>query len=152
MPGDAIHAAPALHGVSRTLLAITADRLYMFRDLDALAGEVPPPRPFSGAELLMRGMQNRLVTVEMGSPLALTFDHDMNEIVAYTNFRVIPLFGYQPYGLLGAFALPAIGRSAPRPLWCRPLAVTATGILAPGPGTFGQPALFRYKRGSSEAT
>jgi hypothetical protein len=149
---DDIHSAPALHPASRTLLVTTRNNIYVFRNVDALTGNVPSPLPLCGEELVTGQIRTRAGTVGVGSPFALTFDPDTNEIVAYTNIRVAPLFGYRSYGFLGAFALPARGQGTPRPLWCRPLAVTATGDPAPGPGTFGQPALFRYRRGACEAT
>lgn len=149
-PWDDVYAAPALHGDSRTLLVPTLNGIHVFRRVDSLSGDIPSVRPLSG-ELVQVGTRAP-TTVRVGSPFALTFDPDADEIVAYTNFRVSSGFGVSSYGFLGAFALPPVGRSAPRPLWCRPLAVTPAGAPAPGVGTAGQPALFRYDREGEEAT
>jgi hypothetical protein len=149
---DDIHSAPALHPASRTLLVTTRNSIYVFRNVDALTGNVPSPLPLGGEALVSGQVRNRAGTVGVGSPFALTLDAEANEIVAYTNFRVAPRLGYRSYGFLGAFALPARGRGTPHPLWCCPLAVTAAGAPAPGPGTFGQPALFRYRGEDGEAT
>jgi len=150
---DDILAAPALHGDSRVLLVPSGQGFYVFRNVDALSGRVPPPSPLSSAELVTFKTRPRVIAkVKARSPMALTFDGNANELVVYMNFRVFPVFGGRTYGFLGAFALSPGGRKAPRPLWCRPLAVTASGDPAPGPGTFGQPALFRYKVGESEET
>jgi hypothetical protein len=150
-PGDDVHSAPALHGNSRTLLVTTRNSIYVFRGVDTLTGNVPSPSPLCGEEL-MHGGTRRVARMEVGSPFALTFDPDKNEIVAYTNFREIPVFRYRSHGFLGAFTLPSGGRGAPHPLWCHSLAVTTGGMPAPGLGTFGQPALFRYESGNGQAT
>jgi hypothetical protein len=150
--GDAIHAAPAVHEDSRILLATTKDSIFVFRNIDTLTGVVPSPRFLSGTELVTPEIGYRAATVGVGSPFALTFDPEANELVVYTNFRVVPAFGYRPYSFLGAFTLPAQGPGPLCPLWCRPLAVAPHGNPAPGPGTFGQPALFRYQRGDGQAT
>jgi len=149
--GDDVRSAPALHKNSRTLLVTTGDSIYVFRDVDALTGSVPSPSPLFG-EALVTCRTRRAARIRVGSPFALTFDQDANEIVAYTNFREVPVFRGRAYSFLGAFALTARGRDVPRPLWCHPLAVTAAGEPAPGPGTFGQPALFRYESGNGQAT
>jgi PQQ-like domain len=151
LTGDGIHSAPALDVDRRTLLVTTLNNIFVFRNVDALAGRVPSPTPLAGGQLVNFGAAIRRSTVRVGSPFALTFDPDADELVIYTNFRVVP-FAYRTYGFLGAFTVPARGRVVPRPLWHCPLALTAAGMPAPGPGTFGQPALFRYKRGSSEMT
>jgi hypothetical protein len=144
-PGDAIHAAPALHRESRTAIVTTPSAMFVFRDVDTLAGDVPSPAPLANARLLSG--RTRMARVKAGSPFALTFDPEESEIVAYTNFVVAPAFGRRTYGVLGAFSLP-VGELAgpPQPLWNHPLALNASGLPAPGVGTFGQPALFRYRR------
>ena len=152
MPGDDVYAAPAFHAGSRTLLVTTADHIYVFRNADTLTGNIPSPPPLSGSGLLALRQDRQVSRVGMGSPFALTFDPEMNEIVVYTNFRVLPLFGYRVYGFLGAFTLPIQTRRAPRALWCCPLAVDMHGEPTPGPGTFGQPALFRYESRGGQAT
>jgi hypothetical protein len=97
-------------------------------------------------------MRIRAAKVGVGSPFALAFDSETNDIIAYTNLRVYPVHGRRSYGFLGAFALPASGANVPSPLWSRPLGLTETGRLLPNPGTFGQPALFRYETDNGEAT
>jgi len=152
IPGDAIHAAPAFHAASRTLLVNTARELYVFRDVDALSGRVPSPTPIPGAQLLDAKLAPAVARAGIGSPIALTYNDATREIISYTNFRIFHRLGGPPYGFLGAFALPAEKPGAPRAVWCEPLAVTAAGHPAPGPGTFGQPALFRYEDDGATST
>jgi outer membrane protein assembly factor BamB len=150
MPGDAILSAPAFHADSRTLVVGTMSNLFVFQNVDTLAGNIPSPLPFWGAELLAGGPQGAAVSV--GSPFALAFDPDASEIVAYTNFRIDSALEGRPYGLVGAFALPVDRPTIPRPLWARPLGLTSGGTPVPGPGTFGHPALFRYTTEAGQGT
>jgi hypothetical protein len=152
MRGDSIHAAPALHGPSGTLFVSTPRNIFLFRNVASLSGKVPTPQPLVSADLVKFAASPSVARVGTGSPFALTFDPETDEIVAYTNFCAIPHAGIRKYGFLGAFAVAASGPARPRPLWNRPLAVTPDGRPAPGPGTYGQPALFRYKNGCGEAT
>ena len=152
VPGDDIRAALALYGESRTLLVTTLNRLYVFRDVDILAGDIPATTPLENDRLVTCGTGTGVATVKVGSPLGLAYDPATNEIVAYTNFRVVPVPDSPTFGFLGAFALPAEGPVIPRSLWCRPLAITEEGNPEPGLGTAGQPALFRYGSNGSQAT
>src|SRR5262249_23025621 len=106
MSGDFIGSAPAPDMDSRMLLVTTMNNLFVFRNVDALAGRVPSPIPFFGEELIGFRAGIRRRTVKVGSPFALTYHPDTSEIVTYTNLRVIPSFGYRTYGFLSSFALP----------------------------------------------
>lgn len=150
--GDDVYAAPALHADSRTLLVTTLNDVYVFRNVDQLAGQVPAPRPLPACQLISLANDPRVAEMKVGSPFGLAYDRDAHEIVAYTNFRLKPRHGFINYGFLGAFALPATGAPMARPVWHQPLAVSAKGTILPGLGTFGQPALFRYDRGGAPAT
>jgi hypothetical protein len=151
-PGDDIYAAPALHADSGTLLVTTLHNIYVFREVTSLAGEVPQPAATRPSDLIASASHPRTSSVKVGSPFALAFDVDRDEVIAYTNFRV----GVEPfhlrYGFLGAFALPLRAGRKPHALWQRPLGVTRDGAPIPGFGTFGQPALFRYDSAGDEAT
>jgi hypothetical protein len=151
-PGDDIYAAPALHADSGTLLVMTLHNIYVFREVTSLAGQVPHPAATHPSDLVASTSHPRTSSVKVGSPFALTFDADRNEVIAYTNFRV----GVEPsdlsFGFLGAFALPVRAGRKPYALWRRPLGVTRDGTPMPGFGTFGQPALFRYDASGDEAT
>jgi hypothetical protein len=151
-PGDDIYAAPALHADSATLLVTTLQKIYVFREVSSLAGQVLSPPATDPVQLVPDAPRSTAASVKVGSPFALAFDADHDEIVVYTNFRMgaAPL---QPsYGFLGAFALPVRARTKPRALWQRPLGVTRDGAPIPGFGTFGQPALFRYDASGEQAT
>jgi hypothetical protein len=150
-PGDSVHSAPALHGPSGTLFVTTLKNIFLFRDVNHLVGNVPSPPRLASADTVEIASRPGVSRVGVGSPFALTFDEELKEIVAYTNFRAISHSG-QSYGLMGAFSVPAFGRGRVRPLWHRPLAVTPGGRVAPGPGTLGQPALFRYESDKGKAT
>jgi hypothetical protein len=150
--GEAIFAAPALHEESRTLLVNTPSGIFVFRNVDSLEGNVPSPPPINGLQLAAYGERQGIARIGVGSPFALASNHETEEIIGYTNFRMVDSLSYRWYGFLGAFALPAHGQMKPRPLWSRPLAITASGDPAPGPGTYGQPALFRYECDTGEAT
>jgi hypothetical protein len=147
---DAIHAAPALHAPTRTLVASTRRSLFVLREFDTLTGSVPSPTPISAMALLPADIRCRAFAARLGSPCALARDPDGEDVIGYTNMLVTTVYG--TYGFLGAFALPIAGKGAPRPLWCRPLAVTQRGRPAPGLGTFGQPALFRYGQDGNRRT
>jgi len=149
--GDDIHAAPGFDSKSRTLLVGTTFGIYVFRDVDTLSGDVPPPLPLSNSDLIRCGMNNGAATARVGSPFAIAYDQGTNEIVAATNFQITQSDS-QTYGYLGAFALPAKGPVIARPVWCFPLALNGTGSPAPGNGTAGQPAQFRYAAGGNEVT
>ena len=149
-PGDDVYSAPGLHAGSRMLLVATGSMIFAYRNVDTLAGDVPPPMPIPAGALPALGGDPS--GVRANSPFALTFNPEGGEVVAYTNFRVFPPLSAVSYGFLGAFALPAEVPGPPRTLWSRPLAVTAAGEPSPGPGTAGQPALFRYRAGPDEAT
>ena len=151
-PGDDLHAAPALHGDSGTLLVTTLQNVYVFRDVESLSGEVACPPAADPADLIPCAAAGRTSSVKVGSPFGLAFDADHNEIVAYTNFRVSVEPTFLSYGFLGAFAVPIDRRGKTRPLWEQPLGVTPDGGAIPGFGTFGQPALFRYDCAGDEAT
>jgi hypothetical protein len=152
VPNDSIGAAPAFHALSRTLLVGTKNRLYVFRNVDTLAGTIPSPSPLPIEDVLSCGMDGGTATVTLGSPFGISYNRGTHEIVAYTNFQVTPTPSSPVYGYLGAFALPAEGPVIGRPVWCYPLAVTDTGAAAPGKGTAGQPALFRYTAGTVQTT
>jgi outer membrane protein assembly factor BamB len=152
MKGDSVHSAPALHAASGTLLVTTYTKMFAFSSVGSLSGSVPSPSPLAATTLMSLASSPRVARVGFGSPFALTFDADNNEIVAYTNFRAFPNGGVHCYGYLGAFAVPLGRRQAPRPLWSRPLGFTAAGRPIPSPGTFGQPALFRYDSGRQAST
>jgi hypothetical protein len=151
-PGDDVHAAPALHADSGTLLVTTLQHVYVFRDVTSLTGQVPCPAPANPDEMVACAAEPRTASVKVGSPFGLAFDADHNEIVAYTNFRVTVEPTFLSYGFLGAFAVPVGPRGKMRPLWQQPLGVTRDGTPIPGFGTFGQPALFRYDCAGDQAT
>jgi hypothetical protein len=149
--GDSVHSAPALHGPSGNLFVTTLKSIFLYRDVDQLVGDVPSPQPLESSDMISLAARPGVARVGVGSPFALTYDEESREIVAYTNFRAISTGG-RSYGVLGAFSIPAFGRGKPRPLWHRPLAVTPRGRVAPGLGTLGQPALFRYQGDKGMAT
>jgi hypothetical protein len=147
-PGETIRSAPAFHRASGTLLVSTNGPIHVLRVSDRGAGEVDDMASIGGAAVAgplgLGGLPARF-----GSPLALAYDELTDELVVYTNLRVGAGGGY---GFLTCFALPARGPAISRPLWREPLALTAGGDPAPGPGTFGQAALFRYGRNGGAAT
>lgn len=149
--GDSVHSAPALHAESGTLFVATSRRLFVFRGVDALLGSVPGPPPLALENMvsLSPAQSGEMV---FRSPFALTYDSQAAEIVVYTNFRTVPRPGSPPYGFVGAFSFPLGKSRSPRPLWSRPLAVSRNGMPAPGFGSVGQPALFRYDDGRRPAT
>lgn len=151
-PGDDVHAAPALHADSGTLLVTTLQNVYLFRDVTGLTGQVPCPPAACPDDLVPCAADPRISSVKVGSPFGLAFDADRNEVVAYTNFRVSVAPTFLSFGFLGAFAVPVGPRGRTRPLWQQPLGVTRDGTAIPGFGTFGQPALFRYDCGGDQAT
>jgi hypothetical protein len=151
-PGDDVHAAPALHADSGTLLVTTLQSIYLFRDVASLTGDVPCPPAARSEDLVASAADPRTSSVRAGSPFGLAFDADRNEIVAYTNFRITIEPTFLTYGFLGAFAVPVGPRGKMRPLWQQPLGVTRDGMAIPGFGTFGQPALFRYDCAGDRAT
>jgi hypothetical protein len=151
-PADSLHSAPALHAASRTLFVTTYRRLFVFRDVDRLSGDIRSPEALGAEQLLPTVPPPSHRRVEVGSPFALTYDDARDEIVTFTNVRLLPVAGYRTYGMLSAFAVPARGQPRARPLWTQPLGLTDRGEPASGPGTFGQPALFRYRSDGGEAT
>ena len=151
-PADSLHSAPALHARSRTLFVTTYRRLFVFRDVDRLSGNVSSPEALTSEQLLPFAPPASHRRIEVGSPFALTYDEDRDAIVAYTNVRLLPVTGYRTFGVLGAFSVPARGVPRARALWTQPLGLTDDGQPATGPGTFGQPALFRYQGDHGEAT
>src|SRR5262249_22995528 len=150
VPGDAIHAAPALYG--RTLLVSTKHNIFVFGDIETLVDNVRSPVPLTGLVRELPSRRSATSAIEFGSPLALTYACDTDEIVAYTNLRVRAGREHRVYGFLCAFAVPARSPVTARPLWCHPLAITLDGSPLPGAGTFGQPALFRYEEGGDTST
>jgi hypothetical protein len=150
-PGDSVHSAPALHAGTRTLLVTTYSKMFALAGVDSWSGDVPAPRPLDVTNLFDLAATPHVTRVGFGSPFALTYDAASDEIVAYTNFRAFTA-GNRPYGFMGAFAMPMRRRKGPRALWSRPLGFTATGRPISSPGTFGQPALFRYDDGGRRAT
>jgi hypothetical protein len=151
-PADSLHSAPALHAGSRSLFVTTYRRLFVFRDVDELSGQVRSPGALASDSFLPFAAPASHRRVEVGSPFALTYDEDDDAIVAYTNVRLLPVAGLRTYGLLSAFSVPAHGTPRSRALWSQPLGLTDSGEPASGPGTFGQPALFRYEGDRGEAT
>jgi len=149
--GDSVHSAPALHGRSGSLFVTTSRNIFLFRDVRSLEGSVPSPQPIASEKMVSFATSPRVARVAVGSPFAVTFDGDRDDIVAYTNFRAVSNAG-QSYSFLGAFSVPASGPVRPRPLWNRPLAITLAGSPAPGPGTVGQVALFRYDGEAGRST
>jgi hypothetical protein len=144
-PGDGIHAAPAFHEDSRTLLVTTTRSIFVFHGADQLEGEVPCPEPIDPASLLAGVAPSRGWEVWAGSPFALSFDEVSGDIVGYTNLRLTRGRGGPSWSYMGAFVLPIGKGGFPRPLWSFPLATPDGGLNAQGPGTFGQPALFLYE-------
>jgi hypothetical protein len=143
LPGDRIHGAPALHAESGTLVVSTMNRIHVLRD--ALSSTTPPsPHSHRGQELITSPIAFAAGEVAMGGPMALAQDPGTEELVVVTNFRLTPTSAGQSHGWLGAFGLPPRALGKPRAIWTRPLAITEEGDPAPGPGTFGQPALFQY--------
>lgn len=148
-PREEVLAAPALHAPSRTLLVSTHRGLHVFRNIDEMSGEVEAPEPLSPWELFDPSLHASLRDVLLTSPMALTYDEGERELVGYTNFRVTPGSGSRAFGFLGAFTIPTEPERRPHALWCHPLALSADGQPQPGPGTYGQPALFRSQDGAS---
>jgi hypothetical protein len=147
--GETIYAAPALHRPSGTLLVSTMRRLVAVPDASDANGQARTPVPLSPSDLLMPRVAARATHVSFGSPFALTYDKDREELVAYTNVRV--RVRGRTYGMLGAFSL-LPGGAHPRALWTCPLSADPTGSPLPGRGTLGQPALFRYAADAGEQT
>lgn len=150
--GESVHSAPALHGPSGSLFVTTPRNIFLFGNVDSLSGEVPSPQSLAPESIVAFAAKPAIGRVAVGSPFALTFDREREEIVAYTNFCALPRGGVRKYGFLGAFAVPARRNRSPYPLWNRPLAITADGRPGPGPGTVGQAALFRHRNGRGDAT
>jgi hypothetical protein len=143
---DNISASPAVHAESRTLIVSTLRNLYVFRNIDQLAGEVPAPTAFRKPDLVTcGGAEGDQATIRVGSPIALAFDDPSSKLVAYTNFKIKRDPEAETFSFLGAFTVPLQEGVAPRALWCKPLALSEAGEPAPGPGTSGQPALFEYE-------
>jgi len=147
--GETIHAAPALHRPTGTLLVSTMRRLVAVPHVTDADGQARAPVPLSPSDLLSPRVATRSTQVAFGSPFALTYDREREELVAYTNMRV--RVRGRTYGLLGAFSLSPGGRRA-RALWTCPLSDNPAGSPLPGPGTLGQPALFRYAADAGEQT
>jgi hypothetical protein len=143
VPDDGIYSAPAFHAPTRTLIVCTMGRIYVLSRVGERVGLVPRPVPLRPEQLLSPSAVNRMARVRVGSPLAVTYDHDRDEIVVYTNFRVLSALTTESFGLMGGFALKSRG-GPPAPLWHHPLAISRDGKIEPGPGTLGQPALFQY--------
>jgi hypothetical protein len=150
-PDDAIYGAPVLDPRRGTLVAKTRRSVYVLRKVDSLTGAVPSPVPIPASDLVPNRTRGPARAVRMGGAGAIARDDDVGDLVLYSNIRVAA-YGRRSYGFLGAIAFPERDHAPPRPLWCRPLALTRTGDAAPGPGTFGQPALFRYETDSGWAT
>jgi hypothetical protein len=152
LPGESVHSAPALHGPSGSLFVTTPRSIFLFRNIDSLSGIVPSPQPLACEDMVAFAARPAIRRVAVGSPFALTFDREREEIVAYTNFCALPRGGLRKHGFLGAFAVPVRRNGSPYPLWNSPLAVTRDGCPGLGPGTVGQAALFRYMNSRGEAT
>jgi hypothetical protein len=147
--GERIFAAPAYHPITGMLFVSTTRGVYVFRQADAMWGSVPPPRPLCVGDLIGPRFGAAVANARFASPFALSYDEERDEVVAYTGVRI----GLrQTYGFLAAFTLSTRGALRARPLWVRPLATTVSGRPAPGPGTLGQPALFRYRDDDGERT
>ena len=151
-PGDDVYAAPALHADSGTLLVTTLQNIYVFRGVANLSGRIPCPAAVDPCHLVASASDPRTTSVKVGSPFALAFDADRDELVAYTNFRISVEPSFLSYGFLGAFALPLDHRVKPRPLWQGHLGISRDGAPIPGFGTFGQPALFQHDGGNGQTT
>lgn len=149
-PGDDVYSAPGLHPASRLLLVAAGSRIFVFRNVDTLVGQVPSPMPVPAGSLTALG--GAPTGARAHSPFALVSHPEAGEVIAYTNFHVFPRFSVASYGFLGAFALAAESPGPARSLWSRPLALTQGGDPAPGPGTAGQPALFRSGPGHGGGT
>lgn len=151
---DDIFASPSLHSETKTLVVITGNRLYVFRRVESLTGEVPPPTPLDSSSLITCSVRGGRVAASMkvGSPVSLALSQASDELIAYTNFRVRYFPKGKTYGFIGAFAIPIGATESARSLWCQPLSVDDQGRAAPGLGTFGPPALFEDSTGGSDET
>jgi hypothetical protein len=152
IPGDDILGAPGLHAASRTLVVTTWSRLYVFKDVDQLVGQVSPPAPLPFDQLQNCGTIPPNTEVSLGGPMGLAFDSNTNEVVTYTNLRVRFSFFPLTLNFLVAFGLPVEGPMVGSPLWCSFLGYAFIKGHGLGAGTAGQPVLFRYDKNGSEAT
>ncbi|MGH9268334.1 MAG: PQQ-binding-like beta-propeller repeat protein, partial [Acidimicrobiales bacterium] len=143
-PGDDVHAAPALHPATGTLLVSTLTGIHLFRDVGSLEGEIAAPLPIPARSLVDSRTMPPIAIVRGGCPITLAFDHATDRLVGYTNLHAT--VGLASYAFLAAFALTAGASGTLRPLWARPLALSPFGLPGPGPGTTGQVAPFTWGR------
>jgi hypothetical protein len=146
-PGDLLHTSPAIEPGTNRLLVTTRDQLVIFPPVDQLEGRVIAPAPVRADELLpgeLRGVP--VGSLGLGSPLTLARGRSTATVVI-TNLRLQSRAG--TFGYLVAAALPDLLRGGRRPglrpLWAVPLSDPPT----PGPGTFGQAAVFSDSAGRS---
>lgn len=147
-PGDAIRGAPAFHAGTQTLVAPTLGTVFVLRNAGDLGGEPPTVEEIPAQRLLVDVPAGARVTVT--SPGALTYDPDRDEIVMCNGFRVFLPGQTTAYSFLASYALAAGTTGRTQPLWRHPLAATPTGAPLPGPGTFGQPAMFGLREADGE--
>jgi hypothetical protein len=151
-PGEVVPAAPALYSRTGLYLVQTMSGLHVFRDVDSLSGGVAPTALIIAERLVTPAVREHAASVALTSPIALAFDSNTNQLVAYTNVHIRQSHGGPEFAFVSAFALSPETSADPQPLWCEPLACTPQGVPLPGPGSYGQPALFRYDTRSGPAT
>ena len=145
--GDAIRGAPAFHPATQTLVAPALSTVFILRNITTFADEPPKVERLTAARLLRIAPTDARVTVT--SPGALTYDQDRHQIVMCSGFRIRLSAKAAPYSFLASYAVPVDQPRSSEPLWRYPLAATPTGVPLPGPGTFGQPAMFGLPHGEN---
>jgi hypothetical protein len=146
-PGDVLHTSPAIEPITKRLVVTTRDRLLIFPPVDQLEGRVIAPAPMPAEDLLPRDLRSSAVEgLGLGSPVTLGRGRSVGTLLI-TNLRLRVRAG--TFGHLVAVAVPDHAWAGPRtrlrPLWAVPL----SDPPAPGPGTFGQAAVFTDATGRS---
>jgi hypothetical protein len=147
-PGDAIRGAPAFHAGTQTLVAPALGTVFVLRNAGGLDDRPPMVEEIPARCLLANVPAGARVTVT--SPGALTYDGGRDQVVMCNGFRIIVPGRSAPYSFLASYALAARTSGRSEPLWRYPLAATTAGVPLPGPGTFGQPAMFGLRAADGE--
>jgi hypothetical protein len=142
--GARIHAAPAVHGRSQTLVVSTSKELRVFRGIGSLEGRVVPPDPVA---VELRAQHRRTAHMGVGSPQAVVEDPRSGRLIVYTNLRERAFgTGGERSSLIALAVSPGPEGERAEILWKVPFA-GPNGRAEPGPGTFGQAALFKQSDG-----
>ena len=152
VPGEVVVAAPALYAAGGLYVVPTHSGIHLFERVDEMSGAIQPARFIRADALLTPEIRARAAVATVTSPISIAIDRQANEFVAYANVNVRQSAGGAPYGFLTAVAAPLAPQGAHRALWSEALVRGAAGQPMAAPGTYGQPALFRYPDRSGMAT